>query len=78
MKKTLQNYMNNLEGNPVFNNDYFRLVNEKKLTPALYELHRANFFYRTMATVMGIAHICGAAAANHDQDTLILFAYILN
>ncbi|MDC8759597.1 iron-containing redox enzyme family protein [Janthinobacterium fluminis] len=78
MKNTLLNYMSGLENHPVFDNDYFKLLKTEKLTPPLYASHRANFFFRTMATVMGIAHICANAAQNHDQDTLILFSYILN
>lgn len=78
MKQQLLTYMNSLEAHPVFDNDYFKLVKENGMTPQLYAMHRANFFFRTMATVIGIAHVCAAAAKNHDQDTLILFSYILN
>lgn len=78
MKNQLLDYMNSLEAHPVFDNDYFKLVKESRMTPQLYAVHRANFFFRTMATVIGIAHVCAAAASNHDQDTLILFSYILN
>jgi hypothetical protein len=78
MQQQLERKMNTLADHPVFSNDYFKLLKETKLTPALFSVHRANFFYRTMATVIGIAHICGHAAKEHDQDTLILFSYILN
>ncbi|MEB0118947.1 iron-containing redox enzyme family protein [Undibacterium sp. RTI2.2] len=78
MQQQLLSYMNELADHPVFTNDYFKLLKETKLTPTLFAIHRANFFYRTMATVIGIAHICGHAAKEHDQDTLILFSYILN
>lgn len=71
-------HMQAVAHHPVFDNDYFRLIRSTRFTPDLYAMHRANFFFRTMATVMGIAHICAAAAKHHDQDTLILFAYILN
>jgi hypothetical protein len=78
MQEELSRYMDTLPRHPVFDNEYFKLLRVEKLTPKQYEVHRANFFYRTMATVMGIAHICSAAAQHHDQKTLILFAYILN
>lgn len=78
MQSQLLNYINTLECHPVFNNDYFKLLKQRKLTPQLYAMHRANYFFRTMATVVGIAHICANAASEHDQDTLILFSYILN
>lgn len=74
----LISYMDSIQNHPVFSNAYFTLLEKVKFTPTLYAYHRANFFFRTMATVMGIAYICAQAAANHDQDTLILFAYILN
>ena len=78
MQNQLLNYINTLESHPVFDNEYFKLLKQRKLTPQLYATHRANFFFRTMATVIGIAHICSNAASEHDQDTLILFSYILN
>ncbi|HEX8615480.1 MAG TPA: iron-containing redox enzyme family protein [Telluria sp.] len=78
MKHQLLDHMKSVEAHPVFDNDYFRFVKENPITPQLYAVHRANFFFRTMATVIGIAHVCAAAASNHDQDTLILFSYILN
>ena len=78
MQNQLSDYMNELDSHPVFNNDYFKFLGQHKLTPALYAAHRANFFFRTMATVIAIAHICANAATEHDQDTLILFSYILN
>lgn len=78
MKNELMRHMKEVENYPVFSNRYFELIRSIPLTPDLYALHRANFFFRTMATVIGIAHICAAAAQHHDQDTLILFSYILN
>jgi hypothetical protein len=78
MRTKLLDYMNSLEAHPVFDNDYFRLVKESRMTPQLFAAHRANFFFRTMATVIGIAQVCASAASNHDQDTLVLFSYILN
>lgn len=78
MRNELMLHMKEIEQHPVFRNDYFRLLRETAFTPSVYAMHRANFYFRTMATVMGIAHICAAAAAHHDQDTLILFSYILN
>ena len=78
MQNQLIDIMRNLDTHPVFQNDYFKFVKENQMTPELYAMHRANFFFRTMATVMGIAHVCAAAASHHDQDTLILFSFILN
>lgn len=78
MQQQLLSHMDGLADHRVFSNDYFKLLQDTRLTPALFAVHRANFFYRTMATVIGIAHVCSHAAKEHDQDTLILFSYILN
>lgn len=77
-QEQLSGYMDAIEGHPVFRNSYFEFVVTNCFTEKTYEMHRANFFYRTEATVKGIAHICAHAAANDDIDTLILYAYILN
>lgn len=67
-----------LDNHPVYKNDYFDRLNRSKWTKATYELHRANFFYRTELTVKAIAHVCSRAAEQDDDPTLILFSYILN
>lgn len=67
-----------LEHHPVFNNPYFDFLQNTKWGPNTYELHRANFFYRTELTVKAIAHVCSRAAAQEDQNTLILFSHVLN
>jgi hypothetical protein len=70
--------MEGLENHPVYNNEYFKLLQYSQWNRQTYELHRANFFYRTELTVKGIAQVCARAALQDDQATLILFAYILN
>ncbi len=78
VQEKLYSYMDSIFDRPIFTNNYFQHLKQNGFTPATYELHRANFYFRTMATVMGIAHICSQAAFNHDKETLILFSYILN
>jgi Iron-containing redox enzyme len=70
--------MDDLERHPVYDNDYFKLLENSSWNSQTYDFHRANFFHRTEGTVKGIAHVCARAAANDDRDTLILFSYILN
>lgn len=67
-----------LARHPVFINPYFDFLQNKRWSPDTYELHRANFFYRTELTVKAIAHVCSRAAAQEDQNTLILFSHVLN
>jgi hypothetical protein len=67
-----------IERHPIFKNPYFDFLCTTKWNKNTYELHRANFFYRTELTVKAIAHVCSRAAAQEDQNTLILFSHILN
>ncbi len=76
--RDLEKFFLVLEKHPVFKNPYFDCLQNLKWNKATFELHRANFFYRTELTVKAIAHVCARAAAEEDQDTLILFSYILN
>ncbi len=78
LRAQLDGVLEDLECHPVFGNPYFQLLRATPWDAASYELHRANFFYRTELTVKAIAHVCSRAAAQEDQDTLILFAYILD
>ena len=78
LRAELESVLDGLEHHPVFANPYFELLRQGRWDAASYELHRANFFYRTELTVKAIAHVCSRAAAQEDQDTLILFAYILD
>lgn len=70
--------LDGLEDHPVYRNEYFQLLENSPWTSETYDFHRANFFQRTAGTVKGIAYVCAQAAANDDQDTLVLFSYILN
>ncbi|WP_234498069.1 iron-containing redox enzyme family protein [Vibrio maritimus] len=74
----LDNFLEELETNQVFDNPYFNYLSKQEWTPATYALFRANFFYRTELTVKGIAHVCARSASVNDMDTLILFSYILS
>jgi len=67
-----------LDHHPVFSNDYFSLLQTTKWNASTYELHRANFFYRTDLTVKAIAQACSRAALQDDMDTLVLFSQILS
>src|SRR5882672_1804487 len=78
LRDDLDRVLDELEHHPVFANPYFDLLRSGAWDRESYELHRANFFYRTELTVKAIAHVCARAAAADDQDTLILFAYILD
>jgi hypothetical protein len=78
LENEVSSYISKLDNHPVYQNDYFKLLENTKWSKETYALHRANFFYRTELTVKGIAHICSRAAVENDQATLILFAYILN
>ena len=78
LRSELEALLTGLERHPVFSNPYFDLLRRGRWDAASYELHRANFFYRTELTVKAIAQVCSRAAAQEDQDTLILFAYILD
>jgi len=71
-------FMEALEHHPVFENRYFKMLLKNGWDAHTYEIYRANFFYRTELTVKGIAQICARAAANDDQNTLILFSHILH
>lgn len=77
-KSSLLNYTHTMKQHPVFQNTYFHFLKSYKFTPELYALHRANFFFRTEATVKSVAHVCANAASQDDHDTLLLFSYILN
>ncbi|MFI0714469.1 iron-containing redox enzyme family protein [Streptomyces inhibens] len=70
--------MGELERHDVYNNDYFKFLENSPWNNRTYDFHRANFFHRTEGTVKGIAHVCAQAAASDDRDTLVLFSYILN
>lgn len=74
----LSRLVEELENHRVYQNPYFELLRHSKWTKDTYELHRANFFYRTELTVKTIAHVCARSAEQEDQRTLILFSYILN
>ena len=78
IKSELLNHINNMTQHPVFQNKYFKFLKTHKFTPELYDFHRANFFFRTEVTVKSVAYVCARAAIQDDQDTLILFSYILN
>jgi hypothetical protein len=77
-QSALLHHVDNLTKHPVFKNEYFAFLKKHKFSPELYAFHRANFFFRTEATVKSVAHVCANAALHNDQDTLILFSYILN
>jgi hypothetical protein len=77
-RNALLNYTENLASHAVFQNNYFDFLKLHKFSAKLYEFHRANFFFRTEATVKSVANVCAKAASEDDQDTLILFSYILN
>lgn len=77
IKKTLLNALSDLEKHNVFRNSYFDFL-KININRDVYELHRANFFFRTEATVKGIAYVVSQAALYDDMDTLIFFTYILN
>lgn len=70
--------MAELERHPVYDNGYFKLLENSPWNSRTYDFHRANFFHRTEGTVKGIAHVCAQAAAHDDRDTLVLFSCILN
>ncbi|MFJ9407309.1 hypothetical protein [Streptomyces sp. NPDC101393] len=70
--------MDELDRHPVYDNEYFKFLENSPWNSRTYDFHRANFFQRTEGTVKGIAHVCAQAAANDDRDTLVLFSYILN
>ncbi|MGW2525148.1 iron-containing redox enzyme family protein [Streptomyces sp. NPDC001617] len=70
--------MDELERHDVYDNDYFKFLQDTQWNSRTYDLHRANFFHRTEGTVKGIAHVCAQAAAHDDRDTLTLFSFILN
>ena len=74
----LLDYTDKLTKHAVFRNPYFHFLKSNKFTPELYAFHRANFFFRTEATVKSVAQVCAKAAIQDDQDTLLLFSYILN
>jgi hypothetical protein len=78
VRHELEILLDGLERHPVFANPYFARLRGERWTRDAYAIHRANFFYRTELTVKAIAHVCARAAAEDDQDTLILFAYILD
>jgi Iron-containing redox enzyme len=67
-----------IEHHEVFRNAYFDQLQHSRFTRATYDLHRANFFYRTEFTVKAIAHVCASAADRDDEPTLILFSHILD
>ncbi|GHJ40696.1 iron-containing redox enzyme family protein [Streptomyces sp. TS71-3] len=70
--------IDDLDRHPVYDNEYFKLLESTPWTGETYDFHRANFFHRTEGTVKGIAHVCAQAAAHDDRDTLVLFSHILN
>ncbi|MGH9423370.1 MAG: iron-containing redox enzyme family protein [Thermoanaerobaculia bacterium] len=76
--QSLDGLCNEIESHPVFANPYFDSLQRSAWTRDTYDLHRANFFYRTELTVKTIAHVCARAADIDDMPTLILFTYILN
>ena len=78
MHQQVTSLMDGLEQHAVYENEYFKALENSPWTRDTYEFHRANFFQRTEGTVKGIAHVCAQAAANDDRDTLVLFSYILN
>jgi hypothetical protein len=67
-----------LNDHPVFSNNYFDFLQTTSWNAITYELHRANFFYRTELTVKAIAQACGRAALQDDMNSLILFSHILS
>ncbi|QIV94660.1 hypothetical protein [Allofrancisella frigidaquae] len=69
--------LSELENHKVFKCEYFDFF-KSNINKKIYELHRANFFFRTEATVKGIAYVVSQAALHDDMDTLIFFTYILN
>jgi hypothetical protein len=78
IQNKLINHITSLGEHPVFENNYFKFLSRHGFTKELYDIHRANFLFRTMSTVIGIANICAHAAQQHDKETLVLFSYILN
>ncbi|MBV8802198.1 MAG: iron-containing redox enzyme family protein [Gammaproteobacteria bacterium] len=74
----LLEYTETLTQHAVFRNQYFSFLKTHKFTPELYAFHRANFFFRTEATVKSVAQVCAKAAIQDDHDTLLFFSYILN
>ncbi len=70
--------IDDLDRHPVYENEYFKLLEETPWTGDTFDFHRANFYHRTEGTVKGIAHVCAQAAAHDDMDTLVLFSHILN
>ncbi len=74
----LDKVIKEIENHRVFDCDYFKRLNEMGWNRETYNLHRANFFYRTELTVKAIAHVCARAAIEDDVPTLTLFSYILN
>jgi hypothetical protein len=67
-----------LEGHPVFENDYFCLLNTFPWSRDGFALHRANFFLRTGGTAKGIARLCALAADRDDLPTATFFSRILS
>ncbi len=74
----LDSLIQEIQSHPVFSCEYFKLLQAGRWTKETYDLHRANFFYRTELTVKGIAQVCARAAMADDTATLTLFSYILN
>lgn len=70
--------IDSLEEHPVYQNPYFDFLINSEWDKDTYELHRANFLYRTELTVKAIALVCHRAAQEDDQKTLLLFSFILN
>ena len=74
----LKIFIDSLEHHPVFSNSYFNYLRQSSWNKNSFDIHRANFFYRTELTVKAIAHLCARAAAEDDHETLILFSHVLN